>query len=417
MSGRPPKQEQERASDEVTEVAPGVLRAQLPIELDRARARQLLPARRPRRGGRSSIPACRVRRRSTTLRARLAQAGFPMRRIHTVIVTHSHHDHFGGAGRVRHQTGARLVTHRALPADVEPVRTARRRRRRHARHPAATRPALPVGARRRGVAKASTCRSGTAAKLRASRRFPRLMRAPVPDRAARRRRARSARRPRVGRAPHARAHRRSSVPVRSDRGRDAVGRSRASHDHAAHRRARARPSIRCGTFFESLDKVAAYGADVSVVLPAHGHPFTNLVGRVESIKQHHLQRLERLRAGCRRVRPARRRSVEFSERLFPPTCAGRWPTARPTPTSSTCAGPASCGATPRSRPTSTPCPTSSVGRCAGSIFWHRPQYHAAAVAPLWWQTHARRVGMTQRLSGGRRDDAAGTSSVESTVGH
>jgi hypothetical protein len=33
MSDRPRRQEQERASAEITEVAPGVLRAQLPIDM------------------------------------------------------------------------------------------------------------------------------------------------------------------------------------------------------------------------------------------------------------------------------------------------------------------------------------------------------------------------------------------------
>ena len=31
--------------------------------------------------------------------------------MHTVIVTHSHPDHFGGAGWVRKETGAEIVTH------------------------------------------------------------------------------------------------------------------------------------------------------------------------------------------------------------------------------------------------------------------------------------------------------------------
>jgi glyoxylase-like metal-dependent hydrolase (beta-lactamase superfamily II) len=32
------------------------------------------------------------------LTERLASAGIPMRRVHTVVVTHSHPDHYGGAG-------------------------------------------------------------------------------------------------------------------------------------------------------------------------------------------------------------------------------------------------------------------------------------------------------------------------------
>ena len=111
MSGRPPKQEQERASDEVVEVAPGVLRAQLPIEftgLGHVNCYLLEDA-----DGLTVVdPGLPGPAAYNTLRSRLAQAGFPLRRVHTVIVTHSHPDHFGAAGRLRHHSGARLVTHR-----------------------------------------------------------------------------------------------------------------------------------------------------------------------------------------------------------------------------------------------------------------------------------------------------------------
>ena len=48
-------------------------------------------------------------------------------------------------------------------------------------------------------------------------------------------------------------------------------------------------------YLDSLDKVAAFPG-VTTVLPAHGHPFTDLAGRVEAIKLHHAERLELLRA-------------------------------------------------------------------------------------------------------------------------
>ena len=35
-----------------------------------------------------------------------------MRRVHTVVVTHSHPDHYGGAEFVRSESGADVVTHR-----------------------------------------------------------------------------------------------------------------------------------------------------------------------------------------------------------------------------------------------------------------------------------------------------------------
>jgi hypothetical protein len=51
------------------------------------------------------------------------------------------------------------------------------------------------------------------------------------------------------------------------------------------------------------------------VLPAHGHPFTDLPGRCAAIQRHHAQRLGRLKAISRDLgRPASTR--EFARRLF-----------------------------------------------------------------------------------------------------
>ena len=57
-------------------------------------------------------------------------------------------------------------------------------------------------------------------------------------------------------------------------------------------------------FFESLDKVAAYGPDVTVVLPAHGHPFNDLAGRAKAIQVHHAERLDMLRQAAEELGPA-----------------------------------------------------------------------------------------------------------------
>lgn len=110
---RPPKQEQEPASEEVIEVAPNVIRMQLPIWMPGLGHvntygiidRNGLAVVDPGLPGPSSWRA---------LKARLKVAGFKMKDIHTVIVTHSHPDHFGGAGRIKHDAGANLITHRAF---------------------------------------------------------------------------------------------------------------------------------------------------------------------------------------------------------------------------------------------------------------------------------------------------------------
>jgi len=72
-------------------------------------------------------------------------------------------------------------------------------------------------------------------------------------------------------------------------------------------------------FFDSLDQVAAI-SEVKHVLPAHGHPFGDLAGRVEAIKRHHRERLERIRQIGRELGPT---TVEaFSRRLFRPAVWG-----------------------------------------------------------------------------------------------
>jgi glyoxylase-like metal-dependent hydrolase (beta-lactamase superfamily II) len=50
-------------------------------------------------------------------------------------------------------------------------------------------------------------------------------------------------------------------------------------------------------FFDSLDRCAAL-EDLTLALPAHGHPFTDVAGRVDDIKAHHGERLGKLRAAA-----------------------------------------------------------------------------------------------------------------------
>jgi glyoxylase-like metal-dependent hydrolase (beta-lactamase superfamily II) len=116
---RPLKQEQQPASDEVTEVGPGVLRLQIPIlftGLGHVNCYALLDDR-----GATLVDAGMPGRATwLALSARLKDAGLKIRDIHTVIVTHSHPDHFGSAGRLAHEAGAELVTERRFHTWLEP---------------------------------------------------------------------------------------------------------------------------------------------------------------------------------------------------------------------------------------------------------------------------------------------------------
>ena len=47
-------------------------------------------------------------------------------------------------------------------------------------------------------------------------------------------------------------------------------------------------------FFNSLERTKEF-SKVSLVLPAHGHPFNNLVERTDDIIQHHVDRLQLIR--------------------------------------------------------------------------------------------------------------------------
>jgi glyoxylase-like metal-dependent hydrolase (beta-lactamase superfamily II) len=88
------KQEQEPASDEVIEVAPGVLRMQLPISMP-GLGHVNTYALEDERGFALVDPGLPGPESWTALMARLETAGIPLKRVHTTIVTHSHPDHFG----------------------------------------------------------------------------------------------------------------------------------------------------------------------------------------------------------------------------------------------------------------------------------------------------------------------------------
>ena len=107
---RPKKQEQEQASDEVTEIAPNVLRMMLPIAftgLGHVNMYGLIDDR----GVAIIDPGLPGPKSYKIVEKRLVDAGIPIKRIHSVIVTHSHPDHYGGAGRLAKEAGAELITH------------------------------------------------------------------------------------------------------------------------------------------------------------------------------------------------------------------------------------------------------------------------------------------------------------------
>src|SRR3954466_15586281 len=94
------RQEAERATTEVTEVAPGILRMQLPIQMP-GLGHVNCYALEDERGVTVVDPGMPGKKSWGAMLERFATAGFRLRDIHTVVVTHSHVDHFGASGRIR----------------------------------------------------------------------------------------------------------------------------------------------------------------------------------------------------------------------------------------------------------------------------------------------------------------------------
>ncbi len=110
---RPLKQEQEPASDEVTEVAPGVLRLQLPIQmpgLGHVNTYALID----KQGAALVDPGMPGPANWKALCRQLQQCELGVKDVHTVIITHSHPDHFGGASQLAKESGAQVVTHESF---------------------------------------------------------------------------------------------------------------------------------------------------------------------------------------------------------------------------------------------------------------------------------------------------------------
>jgi glyoxylase-like metal-dependent hydrolase (beta-lactamase superfamily II) len=104
------REERRPPEKEVTEVAPGVLRIQLPMDMP-GLGHVNCYAIEDREGVALIDPGVPSLRSWTVLNKQLKSAGLPMERVHTVVVSHSHPDHYGAAQRIRNLTGADIVTH------------------------------------------------------------------------------------------------------------------------------------------------------------------------------------------------------------------------------------------------------------------------------------------------------------------
>ena len=314
------RQEQEPADPEVTEVGPGVLRMQLHIEmpgLAHINTYVILD------GDGCAIvdPGLPGKPSWNSLVARLKAADIAPKRIHTIFITHSHPDHFGNAMRLAEFAGgAEIVTHRAfrhmfaenhqcVAVDCDdPL---------HA-HPDTGQEDLPLG---EGIGRKMPWAPGEwdpRAEHPEIRKHQTLELAekgwplPVPTR-----RVRNGDTIELGRrtwqAVHTPGHTLDHLCLY-----DREGGVFISGDHVLPTITPHVPGIgggidALGNFFGSLDQVGAL-PEVQVVLPAHGHPFGDLAGRVADIKEHHRERTVRLFDVAQAEGPVT--VTEYSHHLF-----------------------------------------------------------------------------------------------------
>ena len=322
----PTRQEQEPAAREVEEVAPGVLRLQLPIHLPglaHVNCYALIDAR----GAALVDPGLPGPSNQRALRDRLRRAGLEPRHVHTVLVTHSHPDHFGGAAALARATRARVVAHRSFsfgPPPAAPEVSV------DDLTPPASAPEIPAPAPVfRGPGRLPW---DPEAPPRRQLRPPLLMRL----------RARLWRMggpmdfvPTIGeridagdvlrlagrewRVLHTPGHTADHVCLHDPEAGVLLAGDHVLPTITPHISGLGRDPDPLGSYLRSLQEIGEL-QDVKLVLPAHGHPFVDLGGRISGIARHHGERLERLVAIGRRVGRA---GVEsYSRELFRPRSWG-----------------------------------------------------------------------------------------------
>jgi glyoxylase-like metal-dependent hydrolase (beta-lactamase superfamily II) len=295
----------------VTEVAPGILRMQLPIQLT-GLGHVNCYAMEDARGWTIVDPGLPGPKTMKALKERLGQAGGRLKDVHTIIVTHSHPDHFGTAGLIRQRYGAEVVAHERFrtwfdPEEADDVAVAADAE--HEPNPKA-RPGRATSAQIRERMTRPTPWGGepphppiNGLKVKVMRLMARrYMKTPAPS-------------VRLEDAQHVTLGGRDWVALYTpghtedhlclyDPSDGVV----LSGDHVLptitpHISGLGETDDSLADYVSSLDRMAAL-PDVSVVLPAHGHPFDDLPGRVKDIKRHHDDRLDVLRDASERLGPA-----------------------------------------------------------------------------------------------------------------
>lgn len=98
---------------------PGILRIQLPISFP-GLGHVNCYLMEDERGVALVDPGLPGPRTWRNLKRKLKSLGVPMTRVHTVVVTHSHPDHFGQAGRFKKVAGAEVISHKSFRTFLDP---------------------------------------------------------------------------------------------------------------------------------------------------------------------------------------------------------------------------------------------------------------------------------------------------------
>ncbi len=316
---RPKKQEQEDASPEVLEVAPGILRLQLPIDFT-GLGHVNTYALEDSRGFTLVDPGLPGEASWTALLERMADAGIPIDRVHSVVITHSHPDHFGGAGLLAQESGADVITSDRFRTffdvndlddrELQAVDDIDARENPVPRLPF-DRPSpwggSPLGPPPKERAKFLENRA----------EFDRWFKAPRPTvRVADLDRITLGGREWLGLFTP--GHTDDHLCLYDEEGGVLLSGDQVLPTITPHISGLV-PNDPLARYLESLDRLAAL-PHVETVLPAHGQPFANLAGRTEEIKIHHEGRLEQLRRFCEG--PDWTNVVDLSHQLFAPRSWG-----------------------------------------------------------------------------------------------
>ncbi len=336
------RQEQEPARSAVSEVAPDVLRMELPIRmpgLGHVNCYAIID----REGAAVVDPGLPGPGTWRALQDRLKQAGLGVRDVHTVIVTHSHPDHFGGASRFAKESGAKVVAHRSfrfgpmLPApeapevsveDLEAQQIDGERESDEAddgenstpdavrNEQKASEPwrrgLTPWGGRRPRPPWRTRVRWAAMRLLGASSIVPQITHpvehGDVLELAGR-----------EWFVVHTPGHTSDHFCLHDPESGVFLAGDHVLPTITPHISGISTSPDPLSSFFYSLDRVGEI-AGVGQVLPAHGHPFADLKARTDAIKRHHDERLEKVKAIGRELGPS---TVEaYTQLLFKPRSWG-----------------------------------------------------------------------------------------------